>query len=529
MQRIARLTGKYWAELLLLLGSGLVFFYGLGTLRLWDGDEVIYYIVARNINKTHQWIDLFWRYHLNGTLAAFYEKPPLIFWLQALLIRLPGPMEFWFRLPAALAGVGTVMLVYAIGKRLYSKATGVVAAFITLTLPGLVENFHRGQLDGPLIFFIWLALYFSLRLKEHPKFYYFLGATVGLAVMTKGAAGLLIPAILGVTWLWQGKLLPQLRNRHLWQASALAAIIFLPWHIVELMRHGNAFWSTYFGYQLINRIKTPLPLAQGVAPQSILFYTGDLGTSFLPWVFAVPFAVGLALRDTLRGGRRDHHLMLVIILLVFVAFSFSGTKIVWYTLPAYPALAILVADMVVQAFANRRRFIKWLLAGSGVFALFSFPYTFAFRNALLVGLIFGGIWLISNLKLKDRMTAAALTGLMVILAGYVPFYQAYQSSLSYYRSFFLPPARLATVASSGKGIIILYPSDVEILNGWVVADYSNRQVLEAESLGDIVNFTKHNPYDAVVVDYWLPFIYHQFNTKVLAHDGQYSLVRIVKK
>lgn len=492
MQIAVRLAKKSWAELSLVLASLGAYFYKLGSYRFFDGDEMIYHQVAHNINRTGDWVTLYWRFNPDGSLVQWFEKPPLIIWLKALLIRLPGQIEFWSRLPSAAAGLGTVLLTYAIGKRLYNKWVGLIAAFIVLTSPGLIHVFRIGRLDGPLIFFFWLAFYFALRLKEHPKFYYFLGASIGAAVMTKGATGLLIPVILFLWWLWDGQLKQQLRNRHLLQAVGLGVAIIVPWHLAELIRHGNAFWSQFFGFHVWQRIQESLtgnqssPILNLQGDRTYRFYFFALAKRFYPWVLLVPFAVVTATRDSLRRIRTDHRLPIVTAAVIFVFFTLLKSKLVHYVAPAYPALALLCAALIFGAW-QKRIILQLSLIAAGFLVLFFWPYTLSDSSAYAIAGILLLTVLALALKSKSNRTLNLWHGLVMISFGLLSIASFDVTSLKLYDVAYVQNAqavaKVAQAVPRQSKPIIIYPADLETISPFVVMTYADQPVVEAYNLG----------------------------------------------
>jgi 4-amino-4-deoxy-L-arabinose transferase-like glycosyltransferase len=57
----------------------------------------------------------------------YLEKPPLYYWLGILTLAMGGPAEWSLRVWSALRALGTVLLTWRIGRRLYEPAAGVFA------------------------------------------------------------------------------------------------------------------------------------------------------------------------------------------------------------------------------------------------------------------------------------------------------------------------------------------------------------------------------------------------------------------
>ncbi|MBP7478751.1 MAG: glycosyltransferase family 39 protein, partial [Chitinophagales bacterium] len=99
--------------LFLIVISGLLFIPFIGTVHLFDWEEITYAEVAREMLLSGNWLKL----QLN--FQPFYEKPPLFVWMEALSMTYFGINDFAARLPNAICGIATVWVIYRLGKRLY--------------------------------------------------------------------------------------------------------------------------------------------------------------------------------------------------------------------------------------------------------------------------------------------------------------------------------------------------------------------------------------------------------------------------
>lgn len=99
--------------------AAFLYLFRLGSGALLDWDEAIYAEISKEIVTGHHWLTLYWE-HLPD-----FQKPPLSFWIEAVFFHLFDINEFWARFPSALAGVGVVLLAYAIARRLAGPAAGL--------------------------------------------------------------------------------------------------------------------------------------------------------------------------------------------------------------------------------------------------------------------------------------------------------------------------------------------------------------------------------------------------------------------
>jgi 4-amino-4-deoxy-L-arabinose transferase-like glycosyltransferase len=139
-------------QLLIALAGAAIFFAGLGSSRLWDEDEAEYSRCAREMTARSDWVVP----TFNG--EAWLEKPVLVYWLMIGSFRLFGPTEFAARFPSAVFAIGTALLTYSLGRRLFRPQVGFWAALILLSSLMFVVIARAATLDSTLIFFTTLSV-----------------------------------------------------------------------------------------------------------------------------------------------------------------------------------------------------------------------------------------------------------------------------------------------------------------------------------------------------------------------------------
>jgi 4-amino-4-deoxy-L-arabinose transferase-like glycosyltransferase len=314
---------------------------GAGSLRDWD--EAIYAQVAREIAEGGGWLTL----RLDG--EPWFMKPPLGMWASALGFRAFGVGELAPRLLPAVSGVLLVLGTLAFGARAFGAGAGRLAALVLLGTPSFVEQARLGMLDVPLALAGCTALWAWWRAEREPRWLVAAGAALGAGVMLKGAAGLL-PALAAALHAALTGRLGVLRTRWLWAGALAFAAVALPWHLHQLAVHGAEFRDAYLGYHVLQRAGTALEGHES----SPLFYLDVLARDAFPWglagLVALPWCAWRA------GRRRDPALLLVVIwaLVALAVPTLMRTRIEWYVLPAWPALALAIA-VALGAWLPRRR------------------------------------------------------------------------------------------------------------------------------------------------------------------------------
>jgi 4-amino-4-deoxy-L-arabinose transferase-like glycosyltransferase len=188
---------------------------------------------------------------------------------------------------------------------------------------------------------------------------YTLLAFVALAggALIKGPVALLIPALVWLPWLaWRGGLGRFLRSRDVWVGAALFVLLAAPWLIAVHLRTQGAFTRHALGYETLERF-----FGEAVSSASLPWwgYLATLWPAFFPWSAFLPSAAIALLGRARRAspeGARDALVPLAVwwVVVVFVFFSLSATRVVTYVFPAFPALALLIGRWWSLALAQPR-------------------------------------------------------------------------------------------------------------------------------------------------------------------------------
>jgi 4-amino-4-deoxy-L-arabinose transferase-like glycosyltransferase len=105
-------------------------FVGFGLRDPWPADEPRFAAVALDMLRSGDWLIP----RVGGDL--YQDKPPLHLWLIAASLQLTGELRSAFLLPSMMASLGTLLLVYDLGRRLHGREAGLAAA---LTLACCVQ------------------------------------------------------------------------------------------------------------------------------------------------------------------------------------------------------------------------------------------------------------------------------------------------------------------------------------------------------------------------------------------------------
>ncbi|MEI6206778.1 MAG: phospholipid carrier-dependent glycosyltransferase [Desulfuromonadales bacterium] len=340
--------------LILMVICTVPFLLFLGNQPLIDPDEGRYAEIPREMLERGDFITPTLNY------VKYFEKPPLLYWLNAASIRLFGLNEFAARLPSALSGLATVLVTYILALRLYERRTALFAALILTTATGFVLQSRIILTDMLLTFCLTSALgafIIAARREEWRRnggtAWYFFYLFCSLAVLTKGLIGIVFPA--GILFFYflitrEWHILRQMR-------PASGILLFLavtaPWFVLVSLRNPE-FAGFFFIHEHFERFTSTVHGRY----QPFWFFVPVLAGTMLPWSFFIPGALLRTWRDRHKDGAQASIFLLVWTVLIFLFFSKSGSKLVPYMLPIFPPLAILIAHRLNVAIEGRGREIR---------------------------------------------------------------------------------------------------------------------------------------------------------------------------
>jgi len=356
------------------------FFFGLGSFPLLGPDEPRYSQVAREMFERGDW--------LTPTLggANWFEKPALLYWLQITSFKIFGVSEFSARFGSAIFGLLTVISLWILGRFLSDRNLADWLALIGASTIGILVFAHGASFDIILTFpftasLICFFIYDRARSENFAQsahrrlslpqiaflsltgFYFFCG--VGL--LAKGLVGIILPyAIVGAYLLVsRAKLRVEFLASQIW-GTILALAVAGSWYIPMYLTHGWIFIDEFFLQHHFARFTSNKYLH----PQPFWFFFVVLPLMTIPWL---PFFLASIWKlsrslfvtrehsptgndgSAVSGGVSPLHIFGLCWLAVPVLFfSFSGSKLPGYVLPAVPAAIILTA-LWVSKFASGKR------------------------------------------------------------------------------------------------------------------------------------------------------------------------------
>lgn len=321
----------------------LLYIPGLGVppLRVWD--ESIYANVARHMVVNDFWLipHMYWS---PDALTPFFQKPPLVMWLQAISMSLFGLNTFAVRLPIALLTVLLAVVVYQIGRALFDWRAGLISGLLLLVFPTVYAFGHSGRsgaLDVPLVLFGTLFVWWVYRGRERPRWLLPAGAAAGLAVLTKGVgAGVFLIIIAPFVALSYREYIV----RESLYGAILGVSLILPWPIYAYLQYPDAAVQGLLLRQAsrssgdLQTYGDPLFAFMNYPYFELIFTKGYY---LVPIVIGVVFIGWLIYHTGVSSATREIFLLWWV-LSVPVTFALVGGNHRWYVLPMVPPLTILI-------------------------------------------------------------------------------------------------------------------------------------------------------------------------------------------
>ena len=428
-------------RVLLLVLIGLVLFVPfLGNHDLWYPDEPNIGEVCKAMYLSGDWVAP------RRVGEIWVDYPPMLYWVGTISAHaLGGISEFALRLPNAIAAIILVLLTCVAVSRWLGPRSGLWAGFLLLTFQQFAAQAVEYRPDMLFALFITAGFFTYVGgCGERGRWWLRVLAFVffGLAMLSKGPLGLLLPGLVLV--LWHGTNREWRRLLGLAPLAMISVAVYMPWFVAC----ANAMGADSILHELYAQNFARFVAGARGHEQPIFYYLKYFWSDLFPWSFLTPFAVVWLVKT---GRWRDRNVQLALWWFgTFVVFlSLAVTKRQVYLLPAYPAVALLLTPWVDSVCRGGEdapspkvtRGFGVLIAGIlGVLAAISLTAVFAFdavvqragldileievahalRGPLAAfGLLLlaGAVWIV--MAWKQRRTEAILVRVgVVVLAAY---------------------------------------------------------------------------------------------------------------
>ncbi len=306
----------------------------------------------------------------------FQDKPPLVFWLQAICFAVTGSERIGFLLPSLLAGLGTLLLVHDLGRRLWNREAGLGAALLLMFTVQFTLQARRGQLDELLVFFTTLSVYCLMRqllLGGGWRWAIGAGLAAGAGALTKVVGFfsyfILLPWLIALWRGWPG--VRWQRPVFMWLASGLSCVVVVAaWLLPIWLRSRHDAAVAAFLHELLITHTVGRYVDPWHHYQPAWYYLQVIATLWLPLALLLPWLLP-RWRDALR--QRDARMLLPLgfVVLYLAFFTLTRGKRDIYILGALPMLSLAAGPVLADVLARRgvQRLLAAFVAVVGVACL----------------------------------------------------------------------------------------------------------------------------------------------------------------
>ena len=319
---------------------------------------------------------------------AYLEKSPLNYWLVSGVFRIFGVHDWAARIPGVFAAIALSLVTCAFGIWAFGKRAGFYAGLCIATCIGLFLFTRILIPDVMLVLTITVAMWAFLRVldpeEQHPRAWAaVLAASIGAGFLLKSLIAAVFPIAAALIYLAVTR---QIFSWEVWKrlrpfsGLAIGLIIAAPWVVLATLRNPPTFawtlhsgpgeyhgflWFYFINEQLLRFLNMRYPRDYATVPR-FWFWTLHLVWLF-PWSVYFPAIAKLSFRPVDRAGR-TRLLALCWLGFILVFFTFSTTQ-EYYSMPCYPAMALLLGSAMAAGGDWVRRGTRTLAVVCGLAAL----------------------------------------------------------------------------------------------------------------------------------------------------------------
>lgn len=306
-----------------------------GIMPVTDPVESNYALTAKEMVLSGNWLSP----QIYGQF--WYDKPIMVYWWLAVSYSLFGFTDFAARLPSAIAATLSVLACYWFVRKIgWSQQRALLSALVLATSLQFWLLAHMILTDSLLLLFVSLAmglLYLGL-IGQGLKYTLLAYGAAGLAVLTKGPVGLVLPGLLVIVYLFSQKSWASLRQLHLLRGFLAFVLVAGPWYGYMSFVHGSAFVETFLGLHNVVRAT----VSEHPQDNVFYYYLVLFPLSILPWTFVFICRFANWLKKIKRAERTETYLFIWLTGYI-IFFSLMATKYPTYVFPVLWPAAILTA------------------------------------------------------------------------------------------------------------------------------------------------------------------------------------------
>jgi len=355
----------FWLFLIAILGVHLI---GVLNIPLMDIDAAQYASISREMLERNSFLQI---YDLG---KDYLDKPPMLFWLSALSMKVFGIYDWAYRLPSFIFLMLALYATFKFAQLKYNQRVAYLAVLILASCQAFFLIAHDVRTDTMLMGWVALSIWLIAKWESSNAWPDFLWAMVAIAggMMTKGPIALVVPVLaFAPQWFFEKK----------W------AYFFKPIYLLGILIIGILLapmsWGLYQQFDLQpGKLINNIPIQSGLRfyywTQSFGRYTGEnyyhemsypsfllenMLWSFLPWIFIFMWAFLAKLTNIFKEGLfnvQTERISFFGFLLTYLVLSRSQAQLPHYIFVVFPLAAILTAANFAALLEQADRLHKWI-------------------------------------------------------------------------------------------------------------------------------------------------------------------------
>ena len=331
---------RYVPFIFLVVISSIFFISFNGSLPITDPVESNYALTAKEM-------------FVNGNFLSpqiygdyWFDKPIFIYWLIIFSYKLFGIGEFAARFPAAIFSVFSVIFTYWFAKHIYRNQYSAFLASIILATSLAFWILSKAIITDAVLFFftsVSLGTLYVAIVRRKTYCYIFAYAAAGLAVLTKGPVGIVLPFLIVFSYIIVTRKWHYLTKLYLIKGTAIFLIVTIPWYLYMYLLHGQEFIDGFLG--LHNYLRATV----SEHPEDNVFYYYLLvyPLSIMPWLGILLLFIK-DIREQIRIPHNSYLIMWILVTIVF--YSLMATKYLTYIFPVLLPTALLLGNFITNVY-----------------------------------------------------------------------------------------------------------------------------------------------------------------------------------
>ena len=355
----------FWLFLTAILGVQLI---GVFCIPLMDIDAAQYASISREMLERNSFLQI---YDLG---KDYLDKPPMLFWLSALSLKIFGVYDWAYRLPSFIFLLVALYATFKFAQLKYNQTVAYVAVLILASCQAFFLIAHDVRTDTMLMGWVALSIWLIAKWASSNALKDFVWAMVAIAggMMTKGPIALVVPVLAFVPqWFFEKKW------TYFFKPIYLFGILIIGILLVPMS------WGLYQQFDLHpGKLINNIPIQSGLKfyywTQSFGRYTGEnyyhemsyptfllenMLWSFLPWIFIFIWAFVAKFITIFKDGLfnvQTERISFFGFLLTYLVLSRSQAQLPHYIFVVFPLAAILTAAHFATLLEQADRLHKWI-------------------------------------------------------------------------------------------------------------------------------------------------------------------------